>query len=138
MIKDRLIRCVITKSKQPAGQRHLLLLALAGDIARIEKTLNGKISVEDPTLTDEEAAIIAHNFPHLIPSRAVAAPLPEIVKAAPLPVSEIVEGTTSVEAEQTEDDSEETVLRAKLDAAGVKHGRVKKIEKLREMVAELN
>ncbi len=120
---SRLIRVVLTKnSTGKTVETAKLLNALAGDVARLERTLNATISVEDPTLTDEEVKLLGKNFPHLLPSRQVA-------PAPPPPIEVKTEAT-----EPTEEDE----LRAMLDAAGVKHGRVKKIEKLREMVAELS
>jgi hypothetical protein len=120
---SRLIRVVLTKnSTGKTVETAKLLNALTGDVSRLERTLNATISVEDPTLTDDEVKLLGKNFPHLLPSRKVA-------PAPPPPV---------IEEEASEATDEENELRATLDAAGVKHGRVKKIEKLREMVAELS
>jgi hypothetical protein len=121
---SRLIRVVLTKnSTGKTVESAKLLNALTGDVARLERTLNATISVEDPTLTDEEVKLLGKNFPHLLPAR----------KVAPAPPPPVIEEEATEVAEATEEDE----LRAILDAAGVKHGRVKKIEKLREMVAEL-
>lgn len=87
---SRLIRCVITREKKNPKERFILLAALAGDIERVEKTLGGTISVEDPTLTEEEGYSIANNFPHFGHGKGKAAPLPfELPKAAELPTEEI-------------------------------------------------
>lgn len=110
----RLVRCIVTRRKEQPRERWFTLAALGGNIQALEKTYSGTIELADPTLTDAEAKSIAHNFPYA----AIEAVAVETV-AAP-----------------TED--EETALRAMLDNANVKHGRVKKIEKLREMVAELS
>jgi len=119
---SRLIRVVLTKnSTGKTVETAKLLNALTGDVARLERTLNATISVEDPTLTDEEVKLLGKNFPHLLPAR----------KVAPAPPPPVIE-------EEATDTTEEDELRAMLDAAGVKHGRVKKIEKLRDMVAELS
>jgi hypothetical protein len=123
---SRLIRVVLTKnSTGKTVETAKLLTALTGDVARLERTLNATISVEDPTLTDEEVKLLGKNFPHLLPARKVA-------PAPPPPLVRYEHVTDAVEV------SEEEGLRDILDAAGVKHGRVKKIEKLREMVAELS
>lgn len=121
---SRLIRVVLTKNTGKTVETAKLLTALTGDVARLERTLNAKISVEDPTLTDEEVNLLGKNFPHLLPTRRVA----------PAPPPPIIEDDATDSTDTTEEDE----LRATLDDAGVKHGRVKKIEKLREMVAELN
>jgi hypothetical protein len=119
---SRLIRVVLTKNATgKTVETAKLLNALTGDVSRLERTLNATISVEDPTLTDEEVKLLGKNFPHLLPAR----------KVAPAPPPPVIE-------EGASDTTEEDELRDLLDAAGVKHGRVKKIEKLREMVAELS
>ena len=119
---SRLIRVVLTKnSTGKTVETAKLLNALTGDVSRLERTLNATISVEDPTLTDEEVKLLGKNFPHLLPAR----------KVAPAPPPPVID-------EEATDTTEEEELRDLLDAAGVKHGRVKKIEKLRELVAELS
>jgi len=94
---SRLIRCVITREKKNPKERFILLSALAGDIERVEKTLGGTISVEDPTITEDEGYSIANNFPHFGHGKGKAAPLPfELPKAAELP-SETTEETDPVQ-----------------------------------------
>jgi hypothetical protein len=111
----RLIRCIVTRRKEQPRERWFTLAALGGNIQALERTYAGTIELADPSLTDAEGKSIAHNFPY-----AVIADVTQPQPVAP-PAHD-----------------EETELRALLDAANVKHGRVKRIEKLREMVAELS
>ena len=114
----RLIRCIVTRRKEVPRERWFTLAALGGNIQALEKTYSGTIEIADPSITDAEAKTIVHNFPYV---HVVAAP------------------ALAVEAQpETPTLEEETELRAMLDNANVKHGRVKKIEKLREMVAKLS
>jgi hypothetical protein len=115
----RLIRCIVTRRKELPRERWFTLAALKGNIQALEKTYAGTIELADPSLTEEEAKQIAHNFPYLVWNHV------EVNRINP-PLA------------PAESQSEEYTLRAMLDNAGVKHGRVKKIEKLREMVAELS
>jgi len=145
---SRLIRVVLRKnSTGKTVETAKLLTALTGDVVRLERTLNATISVEDPTLTDEEIKLLCKNFPHLLPARQVApAPPPPVIEeevvSMKLPQMNMDEIKSPFEIKGNGVvgvlEQEETSLRAMLDEAGVKHGRVKKIEKLREMVAELS
>lgn len=113
----RLIRCIVTRRKEVPRERWFTLAALGGNIQALEKTYSGTIEIADPSLTEAEAKAIAHNFPYV-----------DVVAVAEVAPVTIDPPTLDEEAE----------LRAMLDNANVKHGRVKKIEKLREMVAELS
>lgn len=100
---SRLIRCIVTREKKNPKERFILLSALAGDIERVEKTLGGTISVEDPTLTEEEGYSIANNFPHFGHGKGKAAPLPfELTKDAELPTPsvKVVEVTLADESKE--------------------------------------
>jgi hypothetical protein len=173
----RKIRCIVTKGTQKPRERWFILNALKGNIAALEKTYGGTIEVADPSLTEEEAEAIRHNFPYVSGEKServnplmaqeveaydppVSLPIIapdtfedgkdiDVVAAPERPASkmeynqveplEVVELTPRERMESVEyvNYDEEGKLRAMLDNAGVKHGRVKKIEKLREMVAEL-
>jgi hypothetical protein len=131
----RLIRCIVTKGTQKPRERWFILSALKGSIGALEKTYGGTIEVADPSLTEEEAKQIAHNFPYLVWNHV------EVNRINPLLAHEAVDEPVIYDGGEkvapAESESEEDALRAMLDNAGVKHGRVKKVEKLREMVAEL-
>jgi hypothetical protein len=111
----RLIRCIVTRRKEQPRERWFTLAALGGNIQALERTYAGTIELADPSLTDAEAKSIAHNFPYAA-----------------------IEAVTEPQPVAPPKWDEETELRAMLDTAKVKHGRVKRIEKLREMVAELS
>jgi hypothetical protein len=154
----RKIRCIVTKGTQKPRERWFILNALKGNIAALEKTYGGTIEVADPSLTEEEAEAIRHNFPYVAGKKSERVnplladsvdALGEIQEVEGDPLTN-TEGEPDPDIEVVDDpviydggekvayaESEEDALRAMLDNAGVKHGRVKKIEKLREMVAEL-
>jgi hypothetical protein len=135
-----MIRCVWGKSIE-----QLPIKMLTGqNLKAVEKRRGANIEIADPDLgkklTHAQLKALSVNFPEIDPDFELP-PEPKPLTDAELgdlvadPVEvEVEEVAAPVEAAETEEDS----LRAALDNAGVKHGRVKKIEKLREMVAELN
>ena len=144
-----MIRCVWGKSIE-----QLPIKMLTGpNLKAVEKRRGANIEIADPDLgkklTHAQLKALSVNFPEIDPDfelppepnpltdaelgDLVAEPV-EVAVEEVAPTLEQVEIPAPVEAADTEEDT----LRAALDNAGVKHGRVKKIEKLREMVAELN
>lgn len=132
MAADTLIRVI-----QAGFVREYKLKAVLGEFwERVEKA-HGIVEIQDTELEskleDSELKQLYAKFPYLNPNR----PLP------PKPVDEVVEFRKELIDEvdatpvQWVNEDEEAELRAKLDEAGVKHGNIKKIEKLREKVTQL-
>jgi hypothetical protein len=135
----RLIRCIVTRRKEQPRERWFTLAALGGNIQALERTYAGTIELADPSLTDAEAKSISHNFPYVtVDSLEKVNPLLVNEVYNFVSVKEVMDQSIAYMTEGTLNPREETELRALLDAANVKHGRVKRIEKLREMVAELS
>jgi hypothetical protein len=144
-----MIRCVWGNSIE-----QLPIKMLTGqNLKAVEKRRGASIEIADPDLgkklTHAQLKALSVNFPELDPD-FVLPPEPQPLTDAelgdlvavlnvepyepPAPLPLIASEEVEVVAP---DKSEEDILREMLDNAGVKHGRVKKIEKLREMVAEL-
>jgi hypothetical protein len=130
-----MIRCVWGKNIE-----QLPIKMLTGpNLKAVEKRRGASIEIADPDLakklTHAQLKELSVNFPEIDPDFELP-PEPKPLTDAELGdlVAEPVEQTES----PAEADTEEDTLRATLDKAGVKHGRVKKIETLREMVAQLN
>lgn len=155
MAKDTLIRCTFGGKKVKMVQYQALM---AQFFDRLEK-MHGTGDVQDPELETKlskvELSALYTKYPHLDSNRELPpepkplnpAKFRELISEEPVKTevsepeskTEVEEVAPETEAESTEETelSEDEKLRAILDEAGVKHGRVKHLDKLKEMVANL-
>lgn len=138
MAEDTLIRVI-----QAGFVREYKLKAILGAFwERIEKA-HGVVEIQDNNLetklTKDEQTQLYAKFPYLNPNR----PLPPKPKDEPVAFRSPITNDVAEELAINDIDAsgaaidEETELRAKLDAAGIKHGTIKKIETLRNKVKDL-